>query len=474
MSVITSATDSTQAADATSPHPIPALSIPFQVSKAPEDEDPPPSNANSDPNSSGNLNSDQNSEQPAPASDSPPSWPAQHSSTLVPLVSGTPAAGSIDPNPLLSQEPQSLHTSAFSGGTNAQSTINRVAVITVGDQVFRAEQPQFLSDAVEIGSQTPGIGGPPVIVNGQTVSMAPAGIVIGTHTQPLSFTTHAADSADPADITAEPVAAATVSIGNEQYSAFTIPGSDSAIIITGKTLSPGGDPVILNHQTVSALPDGGLRIGASSVPLSFDPAPTLTDAATLNTTASLSVIASQPGTGDVGALGSVVVFGSDTLSVGGPATVIDGQSVSAVDGGLEIGSTTLILPSAHVDLTESLAAVQIGGKTYMAVETSSGSDDMALIGSVTLTVGGSATVISGETFTAASSGVKVDGTMHSFSALATNAIGASTGGMNPYSTGPGSAGTTSLSTISAASGILHWTLIKSLFVIGTAILAMFA
>ena len=85
---------------------------------------------------------------------------------------------------------------------------------------------------------------------------------------------------------------------------------------------------------------------------------------------------------------------------------VDGQSVSAVDGGVIIGTQTVDLASHHT--ADSRAAVfTANGQAFTAV---SGSDSgVAIIGGTTLSVGGQAVTVQGATISAVSNGVVVDG-----------------------------------------------------------------
>jgi uncharacterized Zn-binding protein involved in type VI secretion len=83
---------------------------------------------------------------------------------------------------------------------------------------------------------------------------------------------------------------------------------------------------------------------------------------------------------------NTVILGSKTLSIGGSAAIIESQTVSLGGGGIIIGTKTIPLPPSVPSSPKSAAVINLGGGQFV---TASG-DRAIVIGSATLTPGGSA------------------------------------------------------------------------------------
>ena len=116
---------------------------------------------------------------------------------------------------------------------------------------------------------------------------------------------------------------------------------------------------------------------------------------------------------------SLLTIGSQTLTVGGPAATISGQTVSAGPGDIVVnGISTLALP---VSPRTSLLTL---GTLTMPYTQDPASPNLLTIGSQTLTVGGPPATISGQTVSAGPGDVVVDGT----STIALTDLAMGTGG----------------------------------------------
>lgn len=110
----------------------------------------------------------------------------------------------------------------------------------------------------------------------------------------------------------------------------------------------------------------------------------------------------------------IVVLDSTTLSVGGSAAVIAGQTVHLASTGIVVGSSNAIDFSSRPSETlaaqvptpaEAVAVVTIGSSQFTAVQTVSG---VAVLDGNTLSVSGSSAFIAGQTIAHAASGIVVD------------------------------------------------------------------
>ena len=144
-------------------------------------------------------------------------------------------------------------------------------------------------------------------------------------------------------------------------------------------------------------------------------------------------LAGKPVTAIQGQGGTVQLQGV-TLTPGGSATVINGQTVSAATDGLVQGASGGHLTThafsavptdantlAGVQMTEvSVAIFTAGGKTTTAMQNPDSANPSASVmgfGSFSLTVGGAPTTISGEVISAAANGLVIDSTTSAFSSV---------------------------------------------------------
>ncbi|KAI9686823.1 MAG: hypothetical protein M1820_010543 [Bogoriella megaspora] len=175
--------------------------------------------------------------------------------------------------------------------------------VIIGGQAYSAPAP---GQPVAIGSVTLQPGGAPAAVSGQVVSLGPSNLVVGGSTAALI----------PPDVPTAP--AATFALGNNEY----IASSGQPIVIAGSTLSAGGAPATISGHVVSVA-NSGLAVDGNVVPFS---APTPINAP--------HAIFTLDGQTYNAPSGSSVVLGSLTLSAGGPAATISGHVVSIAPSGV--------------------------------------------------------------------------------------------------------------------------------------------
>ena len=207
-------------------------------------------------------------------------------------------------------------------------------IFTLAGQLLTATP---LGSELVIAGQTLSIGGPVATVSGTPVSLASAGLIIGTSTIPLA-----------------PTEQLGFTIASQAYTATP---SGSVVILAGQTLSISGPAATISGTPVS-LASAGLIIGTSTLPLTPAEQPIFT-------------IASQGYTATPS--GFVVVVAGQTLSIGGPAVIIAGTPISLGPSGLIIGTSTLslahsaptILINGHPVTANLASEYVIDGQTLM-------------------------------------------------------------------------------------------------------------
>lgn len=277
-----------------------------------------------------------------------------------------------------------------------------------------------VSGHVEVGSQTLSVGGPAQTVAGHVLSAGSSGVVIDGST-PITF---AVDPIATSDLTA----ATLVTVGSQQYTISS--AADRGLLVNGVTVSPGGSAVEVDGQTFSAM---GSALVAGSTTIDMEGLTTATDPS------------------------SAMAVAGTTLSVGGPDVVSDGNTYSLASSGLVLvnaqttqlfsavqgtsqsltggasllaaGSVTLTAAAAAAsagsgDQHTSGAQVAVGSHTFSIAQDPASANVDVVDGSVTLTVGGSAQTVAGQTFSAASDGILVDGSTVALTAPASSGSGA--------------------------------------------------
>ncbi|KAL9096321.1 MAG: hypothetical protein Q9165_001318 [Trypethelium subeluteriae] len=263
----------------------------------------------------------------------------------------------------------------------ADSSISSAAVVTVGGQTYTAQPGSPLT---VVGS-TVSAGGPAAVISGQTISLGATGVAIDGQNTPFS--------AAPGSVNSEPQAVLTV--GGQTYTAQ----SGSPLIIAGSTLSSNGPAAIISGQTIS-LGSTGVAINGQTTPFSAAAAPVgskpqaeLTIGGRLYTAQS----------------GSPFIIGGSTIATNGPDVTVSGDTISVGSSGVVINGQTMPFTAAPPS-TNPQAVVTIGGQPYTAQSAS----PLAIDGS-TISINGPAATISGQTISLGSEGVQVNGQETPFS-----------------------------------------------------------
>jgi hypothetical protein len=209
-------------------------------------------------------------------------------------------------------------------------------------------------------------GATATFVNGRTISAASQRIYIGDSLVPLTLAT------------------STLDVAGQSFTIAPDP-ADGEFVVNSHTITEGSPATIIDGQTVSAGTDG-VFIGSSFVP----------DAVAIE---SLRASAADP---------IEEVIDGVTLTRGGAATVIDGETVSLASGGIVVDGTMIPVPTGSLSAGQSDLLVTADGRTFTLAPVAEPSEE--IVDGVTLTRGGPATGIDGETVSLASGGIVVDGT----------------------------------------------------------------
>ncbi|KAI6800096.1 hypothetical protein KC361_g2545 [Hortaea werneckii] len=142
--------------------------------------------------------------------------------------------------------------------------------------------------------------------------------------------------------------APAISIDGQTYYPSAVSGKTNAFEVAGNTLSPGGPAKTLDNGHVFSAANGGLLIDStSSIPI----AQAATAASSAQSRPTMVTIGGSEFTAS-GVSGSPfeIVIGSHTLSAGGLAATINGQTISQTsDGAIVADGTTLKIPSKTLD-----------------------------------------------------------------------------------------------------------------------------
>ena len=220
-------------------------------------------------------------------------------------------------------------------------------------------------------------GGPAITIAGTQVSVGPSNdVIIGSQTIALP--------SDPQDPNAP---LTTLTAGGQAINAY--PG---ALDVDGTVLTVGGSGLTLVGTPISLAPNGLVKVGNSAITIPTE-APGAAASALSTFTVDGVAVTAYPNELD---------SGGSQYTIGGSALIISGTPISAAPSGIvKLGTSALTLPTVAPAATEAqaLSTFAVGGEEVTAFAGSLDFDG------VTLTAGGSATVISGSTLSLGPSGV---------------------------------------------------------------------
>lgn len=225
----------------------------------------------------------------------------------------------------------------------------------------------------------------------------------------------------PGDTATTPIGAtggAVVDVGGEPYTIRTAPGASGAVLegsFSAVTLM-AGETAVVGDQDVSVGEGGGILINGQPVELAaadndgIDADGALGKA--IVTAGSFTLTAAQAGRP------GVVRLGQGSLSVGGPATTVDGAVLSlaserlVVSNNNQAAATTILLTPASANPTRAIqvqAVLPLGTITLTAHQIAN-SPSLIALGDTTLTANGHEVTVSGTVVSVASNGIILDST----------------------------------------------------------------
>ncbi|KAK4903326.1 hypothetical protein LTR27_000257 [Elasticomyces elasticus] len=291
-------------------------------------------------------------------------------------------------------------TNGGSGPTNAGSPSDagpRTVIYTTDGVKYTASQVPGQPSQYALPDTTVSIGGSAATISGHTVSADPSGLAVdGT----LVIANHGNDQTGISGSQADsPVIVVTTD--GLSFTASEVSGQPAAYTLLGTMVSVGGPAATIDGHTVSAAASGlvvdGMAAGSFSTPAPGSVGPLVSTVTYGGQSFTISQDAANENT---------VVDGSITITVGGSATSINGQYVSAGQNGIVVGTSTVSLAAAGLDVISAAS-------TSFTISQDAAAPGVEVVdGSMSLTVGQAVVIADGHTFSAYSGGVVVDGTSH--------------------------------------------------------------
>ena len=264
-------------------------------------------------------------------------------------------------NPSVAATPQSI---AWSG-----------AVITIGSQVLTV----VASRPVVIDGATLSIHGPAATMFKETISLGLSAVAVGDSVVPYSSLLPAAAGAPTLVLTRPATPHAIFTLGSQTLTAVRDSPSSGVVMIGSATLVIGGPPATINGQTVSAEPSGVILDGVSTITfseptvapstvegigglISGSSAPTAGASTPVPTKAPSKTAVLTLGTHTLTAMyvsqsSNLIVVGTATLSVGGPAATMNGQTMSAERSAIVVNGVSTITLSDSSSATSTAGGI---------------------------------------------------------------------------------------------------------------------
>lgn len=292
-----------------------------------------------------------------------------HDGSTVTLSAGSPSA-TIDGQVFSAVSGHIVVGSGSQASTIAIGPSAEISnTVTIGSQIY-TELPQT-SGAYVLADQETTItiapGEAAASINGQVVSAVSDGIVVGSGIK-----------GDIISLTTIDKTSNILSIGSQTFTEIAQTGN-VAVFADGQTtftLNPGGAATTIDSEIISAASDGNIVIGSSAL--------TLAPISTLNQPEATSVITvgsetftlvAQPSDLEVFANAQTTL----TLSVGGPATTINNQVISAA------GTDEVVVGSSTIRVSLNDQVLTLGSQTATISPDSNGVEIVDL-GSSTVTL----------------------------------------------------------------------------------------
>ncbi|KAL9093975.1 MAG: hypothetical protein Q9165_003645 [Trypethelium subeluteriae] len=240
-----------------------------------------------------------------------------------------------------------IYSAQGSSVTGASELAHRV-ILTVDSKPVTASEED---GALVVSGSTLRVGNSPVTINGEAISVGESGVVVGTSNWPFK-------ALGLAPLTAGGLQSGqtTVQIGSSLYQISEAPNGQYAVLDRSMTLSAGAPVTMVDGQMVSAYP-GGVKIGSSFI----NPG-----ASVFTEDGHIFTVSPEAGDANI-----VVVNGFNSLTVGGAASIADGEKLSAVTGGVvgsftvspDAGSTTAVSPGISSSTVSPQVSSTSNGKS---------------------------------------------------------------------------------------------------------------
>lgn len=273
------------------------------------------------------------------------------------------------------------------------SSLTAAAVVTVGSRTVTPQPISTATEAFRLGSILLSVGGTPVTVEGHEISVASGGLVVDSSMMEFIHSSTPTMSAK-----------ALITIGTEVFDLQPASGKSNILVIGSITMSVGGPPTAINGQPVRIVPSG-VVVGSDTHPFASIASTQALSAPNVEVSIVLSsdTIVAKPISNNL----NLVIVGDTTLSVGGSAIKTAKQTLSAIPGGIIVGTDTLLFTSLAPSSSSATSSLSTSALATGSLHPSLSGSNIFVAASTSLTVGRSAATISGQVMSAASSGLLV-------------------------------------------------------------------
>ena len=306
----------------------------------------------------------------------------------------------------------------------------------------------YSPNAVQIDGQTVSQGAEPVTLSGTPVAYHSNGdIIIGSSTLPNIL---------PSLVSPQSPSLST-SIGNHLIA--NIPSAPNAILVDGKTISSGAQPVTISGTPVAYQGNGNLILGTTTIsnimPLNTYPPPSPSAPAVLTVNGQVATV--LPNNAGINIAGTTILPNAPAVSISGTVSASFGSA------GLIVGKSTVQIPSQALSLAlqsqNSIASITLAGQVFTYAVSAPTPTPTRSTGPVveTSAVMFTSTGADGATFIGSPSSVYTS-TLPASASGAQNVGGLILGGLGP--SGPGNVGLNSANSTQGSPSLTSAAVIK--------------
>ncbi|CAA9314986.1 hypothetical protein AVDCRST_MAG94-1163, partial [uncultured Leptolyngbya sp.] len=279
------------------------------------------------------------------------------------------------------------------------SSTNQETGVKVGQDV------KPVAPAVVVQSQTVAQGGPPVIIDGNTIAYSSGSIYVGASAGPAPNPGQQANqNPNPAPVTVSGFQFTPVQVSSQEITAAP------AVVVQGQTLSQNAPPVSISGVPL-AYSAGSVYAGSSAAPVP-PPAPQQQQYSQAPSPVAVGKYQFTPVPQQANTNGGVapaVVVQDQTLSQNAPPVSISGVPLAYSAGSVFVGTNAAPVPTVAPQQPDNIIApgpVAVAGYTFVPTEPQENQGGAAA----------AAVVVQGQTLTANAAPITISGTPLAYSA----------------------------------------------------------